>query len=106
MSEAVSRMFETCLPGTSMSSGAPFRANLCTHLFNPDGVHYMLKVRVCGAHMIWFCPKNSLNKCHFSVYFPKKMCLDWLKLEKSQLEIGSFPSKFIIKVVMQADFCK
>ena len=39
-------------------------------LFYQGGVHYILRVRVCGAHMGGFLSQNSLNKGPFSVDFP------------------------------------
>ena len=35
------------------------------------GIHNMFGVRVSAAHMSGFLAQNSLNKSHFSAYFPQ-----------------------------------
>ena len=67
------------------------------------GVHNMLRVRVCAAHMGGILGRNSLNKGPF---FGRKsinmggLSRNWRKLPK----MGRFPPKFIIKVGVTASF--
>ena len=65
------------------------------------GVHSMLRVRVCAAHMGGFLSRNSLNKGPFFGRFSINMggfSRNWRKIAKN----GLFPPKFIIKVGMKA----
>ena len=63
------------------------------------GVHNMLRVRVCAAHMGGFLGRNSLDKGPLFGRFSINMgglSRNWRKMAK----MGRFPPKFIIKVGM------
>ena len=65
--------------------------NWCTSP-GPPGVHNMLRVRVCAAHMGGFLGQNSLNEGPFFGRFSLNMgglCRNWLKIAKN----GSFSVK-------------
>ena len=67
------------------------------------GVHNILRVRVCAAHMGGFFGQNSLNKGPFFGRFFINMgglSRNWRKIAKNE----SFSTKFIIKVGMTASF--
>ena len=70
---------------------------------SPRGVHNMLRVRVCAAHMDGFVGRNSLSRGPFFGRFFINMgglSRNWRKIAKK----GRFPPKFIIKVGMTASF--
>ena len=68
------------------------------------GVHDMLRVRVCAAHMGGFLgPKFSKQGSLSRQIFLKQ---GWViqKLAKNSKKMGGFPPNFIIKVGMSASF--
>ena len=67
------------------------------------GVHNMLRVQACAAHMGGFLGRNSLDKGPLFSRFSINMfglSRNWRKMAK----MGRFPPKFMIRVGMTASF--
>ena len=98
-------------PNDQLSDPEPWRGSRGTPLEKFEstlsrggGVHNMLRVRVCAAHMGGFLgPKFSKQGSLFRQIFHKQ---GWViqKMAKNGKKMGGFPPKFVIKVGMTASF--